>query len=145
MLYFAYGMNTNRSGMADRCPQARALGTATLLDWRFRFAGPADIVPAPGYKVNGVLWDISQYCLNNLDILEGYPYYYDRKWVTVLYNDVPTQALTYFMQPGSQDRAPSVGYLDCVTEGYRNFGVDPQQVHDALALFESHTSFERLT
>ena len=142
MLYFAYGMNTNRLGMAERCPQARALGAATLPGWRFRFAGPADIVPDSAHQVHGVLWDISKHCLNSLDVLEGYPYYYDRRWVTVFYNGSSAPAMTYFMQPGSQDRPPSVGYLDCVTEGYRNFGVDPQQLHQALALFESHNKLE---
>lgn len=136
MLYFAYGMNTNRQGMTLRCPQARALGAATLPGWRFRFAGPADIVRDPHSEVQGVLWDISHHCLNSLDDLEGYPHFYDRDWVTVVYHGSSAPAMTYFMQPGIPARAPSPGYLDCVVEGYRNFGVDPQQIHKSLALFE---------
>lgn len=136
MLYFAYGMNTNRLGMAQRCPQARPLGMATLPGWRFRFAGPADIVRDPNSEVHGVLWDISQHCLNSLDTLEGYPHFYNRQWAMVKYNGVATTAMTYFMQPGAKDQPPSPGYLDCVVEGYRNFGVDPQQIHQSLAWFE---------
>ena len=132
MLYFAYGMNTNREGMTFRCPQARALGAATLPGWRFRFAGPADIVRDPDSKVQGVLWDISQWCLNSLDILESYPNFYNRDWVTVIYHGSAVQAMTYFMQPGIETRLPNPGYLDCVMEGYRNFGVDPHQINQAL-------------
>lgn len=136
MLYFAYGMNTNRLGMAQRCPQARPLGMATLPGWRFRFAGPADIVRDPDSKVYGVLWDISLPCLKSLDDLEGYPYFYNRDWVTVVHHGSSAPAMAYFMLPGVPTRAPSPGYLDCVVEGYRNFGIDSQQIHQGLALFE---------
>ena len=83
MLYFAYGMNTNTQGMAHRCPGAVAFGCATLEGHRFRFAGPADVQRDRHSDVDGVLWDITEECLASLDVLEGYPFYYDRKWARV--------------------------------------------------------------
>ena len=56
--YFAYGMNTNLDEMSYRCPTARPLGYATLLNHRFRFATHADVVPALESVVHGVLWEI---------------------------------------------------------------------------------------
>ena len=87
MLYFAYGMNTNRSEMAQRCPGALSLGHARLVDRIFRFATHADVVKCRGSYVDGVLWTIDDFHLNALDRLEGYPYYYNRRSLRVAHND----------------------------------------------------------
>ena len=63
MLYFAYGMNTNRSEMAQRCPGALSLGHARLVDRIFRFATHADVVKCRGSYVDGVLWTIDDFHL----------------------------------------------------------------------------------
>ena len=128
MLYFAYGMNTNSQGMARRCPGAVAFGRATLLDHKFRFAGPADVQVNRFCNVDGVLWDITDACLASLDTLEGFPYYYDRKWATVKLDGEKCQALVYFMQPGHRNNPPSSGYFTTVLEGYEEFGVPTQQL-----------------
>ena len=44
LLYFAYGMNTNPRGMAQRCPGALSMGPARLIDRSFRFSTHADVV-----------------------------------------------------------------------------------------------------
>ena len=128
MLYFAYGMNTNTQGMATRCPGAVAFGRARLLGHRFRFAGPADVQVDRRDFVDGVLWDITEECLASLDLLEGYPYYYDRKWARVEYDQGEYSALVYYMQPGHKNNPPSSGYFDMVSEGYSEFGVPTQQL-----------------
>ena len=56
MLYMAYGMNTNRDAMANRCPKAKPLGGFYLPDTRLVFRGVADIVPDPDYICPVVLW-----------------------------------------------------------------------------------------
>lgn len=128
MLYFAYGMNTNSQGMAHRCPQAVAFGRAQLLGHQFRFAGPADVQVNRFCRVDGVLWDITEDCLKSLDQLEGYPYYYNRKWAQVEFNDEICQALVYYMQPGNQNAPPSSGYFSMVLEGYEEFAVPSTQL-----------------
>jgi len=128
MLYFAYGMNTNTQGMAQRCPGAVAFGHARLLGHRFRFSGPADVQVDRRYDADGVLWDMTEDCLKSLDTLEGYPYYYDRKWACVEFQGEQHQALVYYMQPGNRNRSPSSGYFRCVLEGYEEFGVPTRQL-----------------
>jgi gamma-glutamylcyclotransferase (GGCT)/AIG2-like uncharacterized protein YtfP len=128
ILYFAYGMNTNRASMASRCPAAQPLGAAQLLAHRFRFAHHADVQIDRRAVTDGVLWSITEPCLISLDTLEGYPDYYDRKWAEVLHNYQRHRALVYFMQPGNRNAAPSLGYFDMVCEGYRDFAVPQDQL-----------------
>ena len=128
MLYFAYGMNTNTQGMAARCPGAVAFGRARLLGHRFRFAGPADVQVDRRDFVDGVLWDITADCLKSLDILEGYPYYYERKWATVEFEQGEYSALVYYMKPGHKNNAPSSSYFNMVLEGYEEFAVPTKQL-----------------
>lgn len=128
MLYFAYGMNTNAQGMARRCPAAVAFGHARLLGHSFRFSGPADVQVNRWDYVDGVLWDITDNCLKSLDMLEGYPYFYDRKWATVEFEQGECEAMVYYMQPGNKSRPPSSSYFNTVLEGYTEFGVPTEQL-----------------
>lgn len=132
MLYFAYGMNTNRLGMTNRCPEARPMGPATLLGHRFRFAGPADVQVDRRHDVQGVLWEITDKCLASLDQLEGYPAFYNRKWAQVRHNTEVVNAMVYYMQPGHRNGLPGQGYWHCVLEGYRDFGLSTTQLNSAL-------------
>jgi gamma-glutamylcyclotransferase (GGCT)/AIG2-like uncharacterized protein YtfP len=131
-LYFAYGFNTQRSGMARRCPDARSLGAAKLPDYSFRFAHHADITPFRDSTVDGVLWEVTPECIASLDRVEGYPHYYDRKTVDVIHDNCVKQAWVYMMQPGSFETAPSDGYLDQLIDGYQEHGVSHVQIIRAL-------------
>jgi gamma-glutamylcyclotransferase (GGCT)/AIG2-like uncharacterized protein YtfP len=131
MLYFGYGLNTNPDSMAKRCPAAISLGHAMLLDHKFRFAGPADIIKHPGSIVHGVLWDITPECLKSLDGLEGFPHFYDREYRTVEHWGEEIEAMVYFMQPGHSEGSPSRGYYQCLREGYHAHGVPTKQLKRA--------------
>ena len=130
-LYFAYGMNTNREEMAYRCPRARALGKATLPGYRLEFKSFATIVPSPNSSVEGVLWTITDTDESALDVLEGYPEFYDKKTVSVEHQNQSYIAMTYIMGPREQGRAPSDGYYNMVSEGYQSFGLSQRQLLDA--------------
>ena len=132
MLYFAYGMNTNVQEMAQRCPDAVSLGRATLVDHKFRFAGPADVQVNRSSHVDGVLWVITENCLAELDVLEGYPTYYDRKWASVDFDGEKCRALVYFMQPGHENYPPSSGYFATVLDGYQAHNVPTQQLWESV-------------
>lgn len=137
MKYFAYGMNTNAESMAMRCPDAISLGPAELPRHEFRFAHHADIVENPEFDTFGVLWEITEECLANLDILEGFPLYYDRKRVTVYHNGYPVEAITYYMVGDNPDSDPSEGYLLMLYEGYAEHGVSTEQIQEALDYIQS--------
>ena len=130
-LYFAYGMNTNTEEMAYRCPRARSLGKAVLLGYRLEFKSFATIVPDPKEQVEGVLWTITDTDESALDMLEGYPEFYDKKTVSVEHDNQSYIAMTYIMGPREQGYAPSDGYYSMVSEGYQTFGLSQQQLLDA--------------
>ena len=130
-LYFAYGMNTNLDEMAYRCPGAVPLGRATLPGYRLEFKSFATIVPSPKETVEGVLWTITDTDESALDMLEGYPEFYDKKIVSVEHDNQSYIAMTYIMGPREHGYAPSSGYYSMVSEGYQSFGLSQQQLLDA--------------
>ena len=130
-LYFAYGMNTNQEEMSYRCPDACALGKAMLPGYRLEFKSFATIVPSPKESVDGVLWTITESDESALDILEGYPEFYDKKTVSVEHNGQSYIAMTYIMGPRERGYAPSDGYYSMVSEGYQSFGLSQRQLLDA--------------
>ena len=124
-------MNTNKEEMAYRCPGAVALGRAVLPGYRLEFKSFATIVPNPKDRVEGVLWTITDTDELALDILEGYPEFYDKKTVSVEHQDQSYIAMTYIMGPREQGYAPSDGYYSMVSEGYQSFGLSQRQLLDA--------------
>jgi gamma-glutamylcyclotransferase len=130
-LYFAYGMNTNRDEMSYRCPRAVPIGKAILSGYRLEFKSFATIVPNPKESVEGVLWTITDTDESALDMLEGYPEFYDKKTVSVEHDNQSYIAMTYIMGPREQGYAPSDGYYSMVSEGYQSFGLSQQQLLDA--------------
>lgn len=132
MLYFAYGMNTNPEQMALRCPGATSHGHARLVDHCFRFATHADVEVCKGSYVDGVLWEIDEDHLKALDELEGYPYYYDRTVAAVVHGARTFHALVYRMQPGQEDREPSLSYYNMVREGYLAHNVPVDQIENSI-------------
>ena len=136
MKYFAYGMNTNQSQMANRCPDAKSVGKAVLYGHEFRFARHADIVENPDFNTHGVLWEITPDCELALDALEGYPTYYLKKIVNIFYNGQVVQAMTYYMTGDNPDEYPSDGYLTMLMDGYKEHEVDNNQLYSSLALIQ---------
>lgn len=132
MKYFAYGMNTNLAEMERRCPTAVSLGAAWIEDYEFVFRTHADIEESPGNICYGVLWDISRADLKALDMLEGYPYYYTRFRVRVNLGDHFVYALTYQMNDQTYIQEPGRGYLEMVTEGYKQNAVPTNQIDRAI-------------
>ena len=129
-LYFAYGMNTNKEEMAYRCPGAVALGKTLLPGYRFEFKSFATIVPDADSQVEGVLWTITDADEAALDILEGYPEFYDKRHVKVQ-QGIDYIAMTYIMGPREKGHAPSDGYYSMVSEGYQSFGLSQRQLLEA--------------
>ena len=133
-LYFAYGMNTNRDEMSYRCPTAKPIGAAILDDYRLEFKSFATIVPrtvSDWDHVQGVLWNITDSDEAALDILEGYPEFYQKTQVVVTRNGMEYIAMTYIMNPRQQNYPPSDGYYSMVSEGYQQFGLSQQQLLEA--------------
>jgi hypothetical protein len=78
-LYFAYGSNLDAEQMKARCPTARALRIARLADHRLDFThyskrwsgGAADVLPAPGRSVWGLVYEMGPDDFARLDPFES--------------------------------------------------------------------------
>ena len=80
MLYFAYGSNLDWNQMRGRCPSVRFVCSAKLCDHRLAFTrksqgrgcGVADVLPAQGHDVWGVVYQIDECDIGQLDKNEGF-------------------------------------------------------------------------
>jgi gamma-glutamylcyclotransferase (GGCT)/AIG2-like uncharacterized protein YtfP len=126
-------MNTNIREMSRRCPSAKNLGKATLNGFELKFRLHADIDQVLGATMEGVLWEITEDCERALDNLEGFPHYYGKIEV-VLELDKPhknmthVQAMAYTMNHKGRQEPPSLGYENCLREGYTLNGLDAERL-----------------
>lgn len=124
MLYFAYGMNTNNNAMSKT---SKRLGPAKLLDYKWEMLQFANVFETPGVTAIGILWEIDENELQDLDIREGYPTFYNRVMSSVEYNGELTQAWVYYMTTHYRTKLtgckPSQHYYDSVVEGYAQDGL----------------------
>jgi len=78
-LYFAYGSNLDAEQMKARCPTARPRGVARLANHRLDFThyskrwsgGAADVLPAPGRTVWGLVYEMGSEDFARLDPFES--------------------------------------------------------------------------
>jgi cation transport regulator ChaC len=134
MIYFAYGSNMNPAQMAERCPEARTIGVARLVDYclcfprrsEMRPGASAGIEPRPGNAVWGVLYDVPDSDLNVLNHHEGFdpqgPAAQNRhvlREVTVLRmgGSEAVKAMTYFAVPDGTTSPPSAAYMNTLIDG----------------------------
>jgi gamma-glutamylcyclotransferase (GGCT)/AIG2-like uncharacterized protein YtfP len=134
MKYFAYGMNTNLTQMAARCPGAVCLGPAWIDNYALVFRHFADIEPEVDSYCDGVLWEITDDNLVALDALEGYPYHYTRFSVVVNTDYGSDTALVYQMVDQSFEQPPSNHYFNTVYEGYEQNSVDTHQLIETVEM-----------
>ena len=81
LYYFAYGSNMNWPQMQRRCPSAQFVCVARLANYEFgitrhsrlRNCGTANVFPAQGKEVCGIVYDVNEADLVTLDSFEdGY-------------------------------------------------------------------------
>lgn len=127
-LYFAYGSNLNRSQMEMRCPNARPLGSLLLNNWRLVFRGVADIEPHEGSILPIGLWSITDKCETALDLYEGYPRLYGKRYFTIK----GKRYMTYLMNHEGIG-VPSRPYAETIREGYNDFRLPLGFLDEAIA------------
>lgn len=136
MLYFAYASNMDPSTFKRRCPTAVPLGRARLPGYRLAFTrysrqrrgGSADIVEDNAAEVWGVLYEVDEACVHNMDRVEGVPIAYRRERVSVV-NDAgeAREALTYIANR-TGDFLPSKSYLEVILRGARAYDLPPEYI-----------------
>ncbi len=133
-LYFAYGSCMSLKDLA-RTVDAKLLGPATLNDYRLAFTkyskgrqgGVADVIPAAGDYVEGVLFEVDDF--QELDKREGAPKFYQRTLVEVVpVNSNPVSVTTYtVVKKSTKDIKPSKEYLRIILDGATNLSAEYQE------------------
>ena len=128
--YFAYGSNMSSKIMTEVCPTHKLLGPARLMDHRLAFtrksaksgSGVADIVRAPGLVVWGLLYEIDQNEVVDLDRKEDLGKAYTRINVNVALEDGSVhQTMTYtVISKAPIEIRPSTEYLDTILQGAKD-------------------------
>jgi gamma-glutamylcyclotransferase (GGCT)/AIG2-like uncharacterized protein YtfP len=130
--YFAYGMLTDPELMKG----AELVGVGELRHHTFEFAGFANVAPSIGNKVLGALWIIDRTMLGELDDVEGYPHFYDRKTLPVYVDGAKYAAHVYIMRPDSREMLDNAkvkqNYITRIVNGYAHAGIPLNQVRNAL-------------
>ncbi|RXT57281.1 hypothetical protein B6S44_02270 [Bosea sp. Tri-44] len=124
-LYFAYGLNMDVAGMAQRCPRSKALGLARLPRHRFIVTtdGYASVVRDPRESVHGVLWDCALGDIRTLDKFEELASgLYVKISQPVIVEGGARRALIYVGRSGEGGR-PRPGYLESIITSARSWGL----------------------
>ncbi len=132
MLYFAYGANTNLASMAARCPLAKAHGKMILQDFKLKFRGVADVVPAKGRSVFGALWWITPRCERALDAFEGFPNFYEKEYGKVIVDGKEETVMFYVMASNGPAAPPYSTYENTLRVGYAEFDLPLEQIDLAI-------------
>jgi gamma-glutamylcyclotransferase len=123
--HFAYGSNMNRAQMLSRTGKILEEHNASLPNYEVRFnkkvrggTAGANIQPAQGKTVHGVLYKIEESSMRSLDRYEGVPDHYRRIEVQVTPEGgqaVPAQI--YIASKVEKGLRPSAPYLQAMLDG----------------------------
>jgi cation transport regulator ChaC len=141
--YFAYGSNMDPDQMSRRCPKAEPIGAALLEDWRVAInaRGVATIVPEEGSLLEGVLWSVSETCLESLDGYEGVANgVYFKETLRVRESGRVVEAVVY-VASSSDFGEPRRGYLEGILRGAAHFGLSETYRRRLAALASPKASF----
>ena len=129
MYYFAYGSNLSKKQMQTRCPDSKAMFSATLPNYQLLFTGwsrvwrggVANIKGFRGRKVLGAIYEVTEQCLRQLDKYEAG---YQRFNVIVFDEDgQQIEAVTYLKAGQTEETSPSKEYLVVIQQGYKDWGL----------------------
>lgn len=142
LLYFAYGSNMLTARLQARCPSAKARRVATADNYSLAFfkrgrdgSGKATLVPNTfvGQRVVGVVFELDERELSQLDRFEGAGKGYDRMERFPVRTDEGTgklEAFTYIANDGflNPDLKPYDWYLRLVVAGAREHALPEEYV-----------------
>jgi gamma-glutamylcyclotransferase len=142
-LLFAYGSNMAGSEMEAWCPEHRLLGPARLDGFRIELrrrsirwqGGAADIVPAGGECVWGVLYEVADGELDRLDQKEGEGFAYRRRQVDVEHRGERRAAVAYEVVDKEPSEVPcSREYAELVVAGASERGLPQEWVRELAGI-----------
>lgn len=132
LYYIAYGSNINIEQMARRCPTAKAVCKGILQNYQLTFRTFATIEAIQGTKTPVGIWRVQLTDVKALDRYEGFPQQYRKEKATVITeNGKEINAMVYIMNKG-KPALPSAYYLATIVQGYKDFGLNADAIHQAI-------------
>jgi gamma-glutamylcyclotransferase (GGCT)/AIG2-like uncharacterized protein YtfP len=146
MLYFAYGPNMDEETLAERGVTFSKVCTGKVRHMRLAFykpgedgTGKADLQDKKGAEVEGVIYDIPESSLANLDVYEGVDRgHYRRQAVTVQTSRGELECFAYRAAKFRTGLKPSPAYLQSIIRGAEAHRLSP----DYLVFLKSHDTME---
>ncbi len=149
LLYFAYGSNMDPVQIRRRCPSARFVDMARLADHKLAFSrrstrrrsGVADVVPAAGAEVWGIVYRLlTVRDIQVLDAAEGFDperkrahgYIRETRVVGLSGEAKPAWVNIYIAQRQKSPPLPTAAYIAHMTRGAEHWGL-PQGYAAMLA------------
>jgi len=146
MRHFGYGSNLNMEFLRGYCPGAEFVMKAYLPNYevQFRFwserrqGGISTIIEKPGSLVHGVIYEVPEEELLDLDVLESVPQgLYRRETFLVLGEDGEWhEADLYRVAEPKGLFTPSRGYVDLMLGGARAHGLASEYVKKIEEIYE---------
>ena len=124
-LYFAYGSNMSTKQLRERGLRPKRSFIAELRGHKLEFnkqgsdgSGKVNVERDGSSKVLGVVFEITQSDLAELDRYEGAPAHYGRKTVTVVSEEGEScSAITYIALRKAEGLRPTAAYVRKIIEG----------------------------
>jgi gamma-glutamylcyclotransferase len=142
--YFAYASNMSRAQMKSRAGEIFEERVAKLENYELVFnkkarggSATANIRPAPGQAVEGVLYKINEQAFRALDRFEGAPEHYRRIEVSVAAGDGQKIAAQAFIATRvEKGLRPAPHYLKTILDGGREHGLPEEYLKKIQAAAE---------
>lgn len=143
--YIAYGSNLHKDQMAFRCPGAEVIGTGIIENYVLVYRGSktgayATIIPCKGEHVPVAIWKINKEHEKRLDIYEGFPTFYYKKNIKVLYDGhLYIDGMVYIMFDEAKPGIPSIRYLETCAQGYLDNNLDMVKFEESIVRNKQET------
>ncbi len=124
--------------MKFRCPTAKLIGTGIIRDYELQFKGyPQSAFATIGKKQGAIVpvgvWEIQPKDEFSLDRYEGFPSHYFKKMIPVdMKEGGRVNGMVYVMNLKMDYGQPSTRYLEIVSRGYMDCGLDLRILQKAL-------------
>jgi cation transport regulator ChaC len=143
--YFAFASNMSRAQMKSRAGEILEERVARLENYELVFnkkarggSATANIRPAPGQAVEGVLYKINEQAFRALDRFEGAPQHYRRIEVNVVdSNGQRVAAQAFIATKVEKGLRPAPHYLKTILDGAREHGLPEEYLKKIQAAAEA--------
>jgi len=123
--YFGYGSNLDILQMKRRCQDCRPIVAAKLPGYELTFSGVLTIAYHPTAFVLGGIYEVSDEDEGALDIYEGFPHLYIKRYTHAIIAGQREEIFYYVMPEDSYRIAPpGQAYYDICERGYQDWHLD---------------------